>query len=409
MTHVLFYRCKDLPVLTLVLMCCLSLLCLSCKSGNRVDQTLPPVTAAMFFQQMPSGGEVIIDAGPLGKYKFLAEAGSPNVTIQPELIALLNKLQGVFKHPMHIIVGHRSQQHQIYLWAKWLSGYSEQVAALNAQNHASWEAWVKASQELPGCPSLQSKHQSGAAASFYWETLVIESDEQRASLRQQVREAGGTQAYTPDDRSRFGIPAGDNYLFHVTAYLSGEAGAGEAPPGRAYIHVMYQPSVEPAMPSIDKIGTLIEASEPEPPPEPEPPSQPVPVPPSQPEPPPAPEKNLYTRGEILLVDAAGYRYFAEVTADTKLGATTVPVLFFVEDIRQSVGNTVPVSTVATKREIPPNGWGNQKVLLQYFDGTQWVLGRNVTVFEDYYLLPESTMGERRLPLSKVRIPIFKTK
>ena len=84
-------------------------------------------------------------------------------------------------------------------------------------------------------------------------------------------------------------------------------------------------------------------------------------------------------------------------------------MFYVDEIRQRVGNNIPVSTVATKREMPLNGWGSQKVLLQYFDGRQWVFARGVTVFEDYYLLPESTIGERQLPLSKVRIPIIQTK
>ena len=389
--------CKRMPILMLGVFCCLPLLFLSCKSGDQVEQTLPPVTSEMFFQQVPLGGEIIIDAGTLGKYSFSGEtasAGAPRPIIRQELVDLLNKLQGIFKHPMHITVGYRSQQHQIYLWAKRLSEHSDQIAALNEKEHASWEAWVNASQALPGCPPLQSKHQTGEAAAFYWETLALDSDEQRTSLTKQIREAGGTREYTPDERSRFNIPAGDNSLFAVTAYSAGEAGTGENSPGRAYFHVMYQPSAVPAMPSIDQIGTLLEPPEPEPKPEP------------KPVPPPEPEKNLYTRGEILLIADEGYGYLAKVTANTPLKATEVPVEFFHEDTRQKLGNNISVEAVTRKREKPKDGWGSQKVLLQYFDSNEWVVSRDVTVFEDHYLLPESISGERKVPFNKVRVLIF---
>ena len=139
-------------------------------------------------------------------------------------------------------------------------------------------------------------------------------------------------------------------------------------------------------------------------------TQPVTPPEVPPERPPAPtEQNRYKKGEILLIEAEGYKYFAEVTANTKLSTTQVPVRFFVADIRQKIGNKTAVDSVVTKREKPKYGWGSEKVLLQYFDGTQWVLARDVAVFEDYYLLPESFQGDRKVPLSKVRIPIVHRK
>ena len=405
-THLSFYRCKQTPILTLVLLCCLQSLFLSCKPKDSVDPGIPPITSEMFFHQVSHQGEIVIDAGTLGRYRF-SPPQSPDIPhhiIRQELIDLLNTLQGIFKQPMHIIDGYRSQQHQIYLWAKWCSEHPEQITALNAKTHATWEAWVQASQALPGCPPLQSKHQTGEAVNFYWETLAIDSDEQRLSLTEQIRKAGGVRDYTPAQRTQFNIPAADNYLFAVTAHPAGKAGPGENSAGRAYFHVEHQPSAGPAMPRINDIGALVAL--PEPPPAPVPP----PAPPPAPEPPPTPEPPpVYTRGEILVIEAEGYKYYAEVTADTKRSATEVPIRFFVETIRQKVGDKTPANTVVGKREKPQNGWGSQKILLQYFDGQQWIVSKNVTVFEDHYLLPESIVGERKLSLNQVRIPIFQTK
>ena len=132
------------------------------------------------------------------------------------------------------------------------------------------------------------------------------------------------------------------------------------------------------------------------------------TPPERPpeKPPASAEKNRYEKGEILLITAEDYGYFAEVTADTKLSATEVPVRFFVQDARKTLGNNISLEAVMRKREKPKDGWGHQKVLLQYLDGNEWVVSRDVTMFEDYYLLPESVKGDRELPLSKVRILIF---
>lgn len=135
--------------------------------------------------------------------------------------------------------------------------------------------------------------------------------------------------------------------------------------------------------------------------------QPTTPPEKPPQKPPAPvEKNRYEKGDILLVTGKDYAYFAEVTAGTKLSANEVPVQFFVKDIRKTLGNKVSLKAIRGKREKPKEGWGSQKVLLQYFDGNKWVAARDVIVFEDFYLLPESVEGDRRVPLSKVRILIF---
>ena len=63
-----------------------------------------------------------------------------------------------------------------------------------------------------------------------------------------------------------------------------------------------------------------------------------------------------------------------------------------------------MNEVQTKREKPENGWGSHKATIQYYDGTEWKTVSDVLVFEDFYLLPESVQGERRIGLDKIRIP-----
>ena len=224
-----------------------------------------PVTPEMFFQPLPFRDDVTIDAGELGRYRFSADTQPPDVPshiIRPELVDLLNALQDIFRQPMLITSGYRSRQHQIYLWAKWLTDRPEQVAALNRQEHPTWEAWTRVSQALHGCPSLRNKHRTGEAVNFYWDTLTFDSDAHRETLTEQIRNAGGTRDYTPEERQRFGIPADDNYLLAVTAYPSSEPGNMEPPSGRAYFHVEYRLSAAPAMPGVEHIGTLLAPPEP---------------------------------------------------------------------------------------------------------------------------------------------------
>lgn len=227
-------------------------------SSTEQPLTVQPVIPEVFFQPLSSEKDIIIDAGALGRYRFSGTTERPDVPphiVRQELVDLLNELQRTLKQPMQITSGYRSRQHQIYLWATWLSEHPEHIATLNQQSHPTWEAWVQASQTLPGCPSLQSKHQTGEAVDFYWETLDAASDAQRIA---QIREAGGTRDYTDEERQRFSIPDDDNALFAVTAQPAGAA-------GRTTFHVVYQPSKMPAMPNIDRIGTLLKP--PEPPPE----------------------------------------------------------------------------------------------------------------------------------------------
>ncbi len=380
-------RHKQLHISVLVLLC-LQLPFLSCAHTDPVNKELPTIIPEMFFHPLPLRDDVIINAGELGRYRFSEDTtrtydASRDISIRPELVDLLNELQAIFKHPMLITSGYRSQQHQIYLWAKWLGDRPEKVRALNKKNYATWAEWVNASQDMPGCPSLRSKHQTGDAVNFYRATLDFDSVKQRKLLIGLIREAGGTRDYTPEERIQFGIPDDDNYLLGVIGHPSNEDIKEDEAPQRAYFHVVYRHSASPTMPNIDRIGKRLTPDK--------------------------EDKNLYTRGEILLIEDGAYGYFAEVMKDTQLNDSEVTVRFFVKEIAKKLGDKISINAVVTKREKPENGWGTQKDLLQYFNGKTWILSKDASVFEDHYLLPKSVNSERKIFLNKVRIPDFQPK
>ena len=203
------HRCKCLPISVLVLFC-LQPLFLGCAHTDSADKELPTIVPEMFFHPLPLREDVIINAGELGRYRFSEDTTdihgeARHIRIRPELVDLLNELQAIFKYPMLITSGYHSQRHQIYLWAKWLGDRPEKVRALNKKNYPTWANWINASQDLPGCPSLQSKHQTGDAVNFYWATLDFDSEKQRKLLTRLIREAGGPRDYTPQERAQFGI------------------------------------------------------------------------------------------------------------------------------------------------------------------------------------------------------------
>ena len=152
----------------------------------------------MFFHPLPLRDDVIINAGELGRYRFSEDTHTYNasrqIRIRPELVDLLNELQAIFKYPMLITSGHRSQQHQIYLWARWLDDRPAEVRTLNKKNYPTWAEWVNASQGLLGCPSLRSKHQTGDAVNFYcgnvryWLRKSSVNSSQDSSAKQAVSE-----------------------------------------------------------------------------------------------------------------------------------------------------------------------------------------------------------------------------
>lgn len=120
--------------------------------------------------------------------------------------------------------------------------------------------------------------------------------------------------------------------------------------------------------------------------------------------PPTPASYRFKKNDTLLVKVKDYLYFAKVAEDTKTSAKEVPVEFFIHEINIIAGNRVLLNAVQAKREKPKDGWGSHKVTIEYYDGTAWETVSDVFVFEDFYLLPESVPGERRIGLDKIRIP-----
>ena len=116
-----------------------------------------------------------------------------------------------------------------------------------------------------------------------------------------------------------------------------------------------------------------------------------------------PESYRYKKNDILLVKVKDYIYFAKVSEDTRTTAKDIPVQFFIEDVHVIAGRSVLLDAVHAKREKPKDGWGSQKVTIEYYDGTAWKKMSDVLVFEDFYLLPETAPGERRIGLDKIRI------
>ena len=209
---------------------------------------LTPVTREMFFTKVQTEGDIIIDAGTLGEYLFSAEHPVANVSkhvIRQELVDFLNEIQSLFKEPIKIEVGYRSPEQHIYQWAKWLRDNPDIVATLNGEDHASWEAWVKASQKLKGCPPLQSKHQNGDAVTFVRTGDNSKSKAGHDLLIEHLREMGGTHEYTAAERTLYDIPDSDNYLFNVAGIVNGE---------NLHFYVEYVPSQKPHKPTIDQIG-----------------------------------------------------------------------------------------------------------------------------------------------------------
>ncbi len=393
-----FRNIYTLPWQLLVLLFGIQVLVVGCKADKTPEQTQPTITHEMFFQQVATQEDIILDAGDLGQYSISGKFGSDDVPkhiIRQELIDLLNKLQAQVKQPVHISVGYRSPQYHIYQWAKWLSENTDQIQILNDAKHGTWDEWVLASQDLDGCPRLSSKHQSGESADVHWDKLSLNSGVLREQNTKLIRESGGTKEYTPEERVKYNIAEDDNFLFAVKTYAKVDSSSGQA-----YCKITYQPSDSPAIPNIESIGTRLDAELPPTPPEEKPP-------PPDKDPPPTVSETLYKKGDILLITDGEHGYFAKVTADANKDALDVSVKFYNDETDQKLGVKVPVKDVRSKREEPKDGWGNVEVFIQYFDGTEWKFSADVLMFEDHYLLPDSVVTERKMPLGKVRVAFFK--
>ena len=343
------------------------------------------IVSGMFFRPYPHRADIVIDAGDLGRYRFSEDTElrriPRDVRIRRELVQLLNDVEEEVGRPVQILSGYRSEQHQIYLWAKWLKDNYAKVRALNRENHRTWAAWIEASQELRGCPPLATKHQTGDAVTFYWKTLSLDSRRIRKERTELIRELGGEEQYSARDRREFNIPRGDNALFEVTAYAEDDNISLDNPQGYPCFHVVYRPSDPPRAPRSRDVGV--------------------------------PERDdrrdttprTYKKGDILLIAVDKYYYLGEVMEDTHRRDRTVKVWFFVEEIRDELRDEVSIDEVSGVRPKPEAGWGKAKVILEYYNGKEWKHAEDVLVFRDYYRLPHPVRGARRLEFDQVRLLI----
>ena len=347
----------------------------------RHSHKISEITPEMFFQPLPYRADVVLDAGDLGRYRFSEDTDThrvpKTVTIRGELVKLLNALQVEFEHPILRISGYRSEQHQIYLWAKWVEENPSKHKALNSRDYNSWAKWVAQSQRMEDWYPLASKHQTGDAVRFYWRDLAFDK-EKGERLTERIRELGGNRRYTARERKKFNIPTGDNALFKVTAYPEGKDVNLENPLGRACFHVEYQPSLAPEIPATSRIGRRVNS-------------------------PPA-HRHIYEKGEFLYITVEDYRYLGRVMKDVHTTDTKLKAWLFVDAIRKELGDEISVKRVSGKREESREGWGKKEVALEYLDGRTWEFSWNAEKFADHYRLRLGNR-ERRLEFDEVRYRI----
>ena len=379
-TLIHIHQCRCLVLIVLAVLFCLS--DVWGEEHDPVSRKIPEITPEMFFEPLPYRADVVLDAGDLGRYRFSEDRSTHNlpetVTIRRELVKLLNRIQNEFGQPILLISGYRSQQHQIYLWAKWLEENPSNRKILNNRGYKSWAKWVAQSQRMKGWHPLVSKHQTGDTVRFYWKGLAFDTEESRRRLTERIRVLGGLFRYTIDEREQFNISADDNALFKVTAYSEGEDVSLENPSGRAYFHVEYQPSSIPERPEASLIGHRVDV--------------PRPV-----------HRHIYEKDDLVLVEMEKYYYLAKVMADVHTTDTEVEAWLFVDAIRKELGTEISIKLVSGKRQKPKQGSEKQKVGLEYWDGKGWEFSWDVQRFDDHYRLPGSP--KRRLTFDQVRYPI----
>ena len=360
------------------------------------DSAAMRIDSELFFSPYSFKVDIVIDAGDLGRYRFLEDMETrripPRVRIRRALVQLLNDVEKEVGRPLLILSGYRSEQHQFYLWAKWLKDNPAKVHALNREDHRTWAAWIEASQKLRGCPPLATKHQTGDAVTFYWGDLHRDSRGERADYAERIRELGGEEKYSAEDRRRFNIPRGDNALFEVIAYEKGEDVSLENPKGHPCFRVVYRPSETPRMPRSEDVGVRERDDRRDKTP------------------------RTYKKGDILLIAVDDYNYLGEVMEDTRPRARAVEVWLFVDKIREEVRkrkeidnefsiDEFSINEISGVRPKPEAGWGKAKVILEYYNGKEWKYSKDVRVYREFYLLPRSVRGEPRLGFDQVRFPI----
>jgi len=344
-----------------------------------------PITSEDFVKPIWHPDDVIINAGTLGRYRFAVDTTDlelpDNVKIRPELIKFLNDLQREFNTSMIIMTGYRPQEQNLYLWAKCLSDNTKCVKTLNEKELKSWDEWIIASQQCTKNFPLCSKHQTGDAVDFYWKGLDFQNEKKRDLILALLNEIGGSRKYTAEERQRYNIAPDDDNLLKIVAYMSGENVSILNPQGLCYFHVEYQSSEIPPKPNADMIGVKLSPQE---------------------------ELELsYKSGEYVLIEYEDFLYPARVAENSDVNALEVNIYIFCDEIRNNLGDKISKNLIHTRRTEPKDGWGKQKVMLEYISDEEWKPAMDVLEFEDSYVVPNQDGDPLTVSIKNVRFPIAK--
>jgi hypothetical protein len=344
-----------------------------------------PITSEDFVKPIWHPDDVIINAGTLGRYRFSVDTTDlelpGNVKIRPELIKFLNDLQREFNTSMIIMTGYRPQEQNLYLWAKCLADNTKCVKALNEKELKSWDEWISASQQCTKNFPLCTKHQTGDAVDFYWKGLDFQNEKKRDLIVALLNEIGGLRKYTDEERERYSIARDDDNLLKIVAYMPGENVNIFNPQGLCYFHVEYQSSEIPPKPNVDMIGVKL-----------------------------SPQEELaltYKSGEYVLIKYEDFLYPARVAENSDVNALEVNIYIFCDEIRNKLGDKISKNLVHTRRTEPKDGWGKQKVMLEYISDGEWKPAMDVLEFEDYYVVPNQDGDPLTVSIKNVRFPIAK--
>ena len=348
-------------------------------------RTIMSINSEDFVKPLWHPDDAIINTGILGRYRFSIDTTElelpSDIKIRPELIKLLNDLQKEFNTPMIIMSGYRSQGQDLYLWASWLSNNYKCVKALNEKEPKSWEEWVNASQQFTKHFPICTKHQTGDAVDFYWKGLDFQTEKKRNIIVDLINEIGGSRKYTEEEREKFGIGKDNDNLIKVVAYSLGENVNILNPKGLSYFHAEFQPSEFPLKPSIDKIGIKLSPQE---------------------------ELTLvYKSGEYFLIEYMDFLYPARVVEDSDVNAIEVSNYIFCDEVRDKLGDKISKNIIHTRRVEPRDGWGKQKVMLEYVSDGEWKSAMDALEFEDYFIIPNQDGNQLTISIKNVRFPVAK--
>ena len=108
---------------------------------------------------------------------------------------------------------------------------------------------------------------------------------------------------------------------------------------------------------------------------------------------------------IVLLADENFMYPAKVTKPYTDADAEVHIYIFNTEVRGRIGDRVPREQIAVTRKEPAAGWGNRKVIIDYYAGGDWIYIEGATEFLDHYSVPDGAGDNRKVALSEVRFSI----